>query len=240
MEKLAIHGGKSAIDLKMPHYIWPIIDKSDIVAVTNQLQETVSIYDNSGVFKEFEKKWKDLHGADFALLTNSGTSALFSLFVGVGLKESDEIICPNYTFFATITTALTLGAVPVFCDCDENGNINPEYIEGLITRKTKAVVITHIWGVPCQMDKIVAICKQYHLHLIEDCSHAHGAKYKGQLVGTFGIGAAWSLQGQKIITGGEGGILTTSSEEVYYRALLLGHYNKRCRQEIPQDHPLYA
>ncbi len=96
-----------------------------------------------------------------------------------------------------------------------------------------------MWGIPCQMDEIVKICKKNNLILLEDCSHAHGARYKGKLVGTFGDIAAWSLQGPKNVSGGEGGILLTDNEEFYYRALLLGHYNKRCKQEIPKNHPFY-
>jgi dTDP-4-amino-4,6-dideoxygalactose transaminase len=96
-----------------------------------------------------------------------------------------------------------------------------------------------MWGIPCKMDEIVEICKENKLLLLEDCSHAHGAEYKGKLVGTFGDLAAWSLQGPKNVSGGEGGVLLTDNEEFYYRALLLGHYNKRCKQEIPQNHPFY-
>jgi dTDP-4-amino-4,6-dideoxygalactose transaminase len=95
-----------------------------------------------------------------------------------------------------------------------------------------------MWGIPCEMDIIQEICLENKIALLEDCSHAHGATFKGKKIGTFGVAAAWSLQGQKIISGGEGGMLLTDSDEIYYRALLLGHYNKRCKQEIPQSHPL--
>jgi dTDP-4-amino-4,6-dideoxygalactose transaminase len=96
-----------------------------------------------------------------------------------------------------------------------------------------------MWGISCKMDEIVKICKENHLLLLEDCSHAHGARYKGRMVGSFGDLAAWSLQGPKNVSGGEGGILVTDNDDFYYRALLLGHYNKRCKQEIPKNHPLY-
>lgn len=96
-----------------------------------------------------------------------------------------------------------------------------------------------MWGIPCEMDEIVKICKKNNLILLEDCSHAHGAKYTDKVVGSFGDLAAWSLQGPKNVSGGEGGILATNNDEFYYRALLLGHYNKRCKQEIPQNHSFY-
>jgi len=161
------------------------------------------------------------------------------MFVAAGFRPEDEVICPAYTFFATVTPLLFTGAKPILCDCDSNGNIDPAEIEKKITPKTKGIVVTHMWGVPCQMDKIVKISKKNNILLLEDCSHAHGARINGKIVGSFGDMAAWSLQGPKNVTGGEGGILVMSNKEFYYRALLLGHYNKRCRQEIPNTHPLY-
>ena len=238
MATLAILGGPKTIEALGPHLIWPRITKSVEQAVLNQLYKTISIYDRSGVIAEFETAFAEYHGRRFGLLSNSGTNAIYSMYEGLGLGPGDEVICPVYTFFATVSPLMHVGATPVFCDCDANGNINSSEIEKLITPNTRAVVVTHMWGIPCEMDPIVAICRKYNLRLIEDCSHAHGAKYHGKLVGTFGDAAAWSLQAQKTITGGEGGIMLTNNEELYRRALLQGHYNKRCKQEIPKDHPL--
>jgi dTDP-4-amino-4,6-dideoxygalactose transaminase len=238
-EKLAIKGGHKTLSLKEPHYVWPPITKAAEQAVLKQLRAGISIYDRSGIFEKFENAFARYHKRKFALLTSSGTAAIHSMFVAAGFQNGDEVICPAYTFFATVTPLLFTGAKPVLCDCDENGNIDPNEIEKKITPKTKGVVITHMWGIPCQMDRIVEICKKNKLLLLEDCSHAHGAYYKNQIVGSFGDIAAWSLQGPKNVSGGEGGILATNNEEFYYRALLLGHYNKRCKQEIPRTHPLY-
>lgn len=238
-EKLAIKGGVKTLALKGPHYIWPPITKAAEQAVLKQLRASISIYNRSGIFEKFESAFAKYHKRKFALLTSSGTSAIHSMFVAAGFRDGDEVICPAYTFFATVTPLLFTGAKPILCDCDANGNIDPKEIEKKITSKTKGVVITHMWGIPCQMDKIVEICKKHKLLLLEDCSHAHGARYNGKAVGSFGDMAAWSLQGPKNVSGGEGGILATDNEEFYYRALLLGHYNKRCKQEIPSTHPLY-
>ncbi len=236
---LAINGGEPIFKNRTEaKFNWPIIDKELEDAVIKQLHKETSIYDRSGIIKEFEDEFKSFHGVEYALLTNSGTNALFSILIGSGLKEGDEVICPAYTFFATISPIFFTGAVPVLCDAQSDGNIDIGEIEKLITAKTKAIMITHMWGIPCSMDKILEICKKYNLKLFEDCSHAHGARYKGKLLGTFGDAAAWSLQGPKIITGGEGGIMLTRDKDIYYRALLLGHYNKRCRQEIPENYPL--
>lgn len=133
------------------------------------------------------------------------------------------------------------GITPVFCDASEDGNIEPSAISRLITSKTKAIVVTHMWGMPCDMVGVLeAVKHRPDIRVFEDCSHAHGATLNGQMVGTFGDGAAWSLQGQKVVTGGEGGIVLTKHKEFHYRQLLWGHYNKRCKSEIPTDYPLYG
>lgn len=237
--KLAILGGVKTLNKKPPHFSWPPITKAVEISVIRQLHQSISIYDRSGIFEEFENAFAKYHKRKYALLCSSGTIAIHSMHVAAGFKEGDEIICPAYTFFATVTPLLFTGAKPVLCDCDENGNIDPKEIRKKITKQTKAVVITHMWGIPCQMDEIVKICKENNLLLLEDCSHAHGAMYNNKPVGSFCDMAAWSLQGPKNVSGGEGGILLTDNEEFYYKALLLGHYNKRCKQEIPKDHPLY-
>jgi dTDP-4-amino-4,6-dideoxygalactose transaminase len=237
-KQLAIKGGPQTLSLKGPHYIWPPITKAAERAVLKQLYSSISIYDRSGIFEKFENSFASYHERKYALLTSSGTAAIHSMFVAAGFKEGDEVICPAYTFFATVTPLLFTGAKPILCDCDVNGNIDPQEIEKKITSKTKGIVITHMWGIPCQMDKIVEICKKNKILLLEDCSHAHGARYDRKLVGSFGDMAAWSLQGPKNVSGGEGGIFVTDNDEFYYRALLLGHYNKRCKQEIPSTHPL--
>ena len=111
---------------------------------------------------------------------------------------------------------MQFGAVPIFCDSLDDGNISPEAIAASITPRTKAVVVTHMWGMPCNMSAIRDILRKHsNVLLIEDCSHAHAAKIDGQFVGTFGDAAAWSLQGQKSISGGEGGITLTKHAEIY-------------------------
>lgn len=137
------------------------------------------------------------------------------MYAGCDLQPGDEVISPTYTFYATVTPMVFTRAKPVFADRKEDGNIDPWEIEKKITDKTKAIVVTHMWGIPCDMDTITAVAKKHNLRLLEDCSHAHGAEFDGQKVGTFGDAAAWSLQGQKTVTGGEGAILLTDDEEIH-------------------------
>lgn len=235
----AILGGQKTIEAPAPHFVWPPITDETRQAVLAQLDRTISIYDKSDIFERFEGKFARYHDRKHSLLHNSGTSAILGMYFGLDLKPGDEVICPTYTFYASVTPMLITGAKPVFCDCKEDGNIDPREIEAAITDKTKAIAVTHMWGIPCDMDDIVAITRKHNLRLVEDCSHAHGAELGGKKVGTFGDAAAWSFQGQKTVTGGEGGIILTDDQELHTRALLLGHYNKRCKQEIDKSHPFY-
>lgn len=146
---------------------------------------------------------------------------------------------PAYTFFATVTPLLHLGAVPVLADCDEFGNLDPQDVVRRITPITKAVVVTHMWGQPAAMQALKAVTDEHGLMLLEDGSHAHGATVDGRRIGTFGRAAAFSMNGPKPLSAGEGGFVLTGDDEVYYRVLLHSHYNKRCRSELPSGHPLY-
>ena len=233
--KLAINGGNPVMSKEEGRFIHPKITPEIEKAVIEQLNDTISIYDDSNIFKKFEEAFAKYHNKKYGLVTSSGTSALHSLYDAINLKEGDEVICPIYTFFATVTPIFQTGAKPVFVDCDETGNIDYTKIEEKINKNTKAIMVTHMWGYPCKMDKIREIADKYGIYLLEDCSHAHGGEYKGKKLGEWSDAAAFSLQGNKIITGGEGGIIITNNKYTYKNALLLGHYNKRCKQEISKD-----
>lgn len=232
LKNLAVNGGEPIMSNMEGKFIHPKITPEIQEEVITQLYDTISIYDDSNIFKTFENNFKKYHNKKYSLLTSSGTTAIWSLFDSIGLKSGDEVICPIYTFFATVSPILQTGATPIFVDCDETGNIDYTKIEEKITNKTKAIMVVHMWGYPAKIDKIREIADRYNIYLFEDCSHAHGGSYKGKKLGEWGDAAAFSLQGNKIITGGEGGILITNDKYIYKNALLLGHYNKRCLQEI--------
>ncbi len=236
---LAINGGMPTVTMPPPHYSWPVLTETTKAAVLRQLDESISIYDRSGIIARLESRLAAYHGRKHALLFNSGTSALLAMYIGAGFSEGDEVICPAYTFFATVTPLFHTGATPILVDCDSNGNIDPEHVVKAITPRTKGVVVTHMWGHPCDMDGLGYLSKRYGIPLLEDGSHAHGARYDGEVVGSFGLASAFSLQGSKTLTGGEGGVLLTDDDGLFYRALALGHYNKRCKSEIPASHLLH-
>lgn len=224
---------KFMIPKKYQYFDHPQIDTDIRVSVLKQLEEDISIYDNGGIYKTLENALSKIFPAKHLLTVSNGTNALYSMFFGANIGYKDEVIVPAYTFFATATPLFQLGAVPVMCDSEDNGNISAKAVEKLITPKTKAVVITHMWGVPCDMDSLSKVCKRHNILLLEDCSHAHGATYKNHVIGThYSDAAAWSMQGKKLITAGEGGLLATNNREIFERAVLLGHFNKRAKKEV--------
>lgn len=235
---LALLGGTPSVTTPGPHFIWPSIAEETTKAVTDQLAAGISIYDRSGVIEELEDALASYHGMRHAVLTSSGTAALYSMYAAVGIKPGAEVIVPAYTFFATVTPLLHLGAIPVLADCDENGNLDPKDVAERITDKTSAIVGTHMWGRPADVAALRAVAAEHGVMLLEDGSHAHGASVEGRKVGTFGRTSGFSMNGPKPLSAGEGGFLLTDDDEVYYRALLHGQYNKRCRNEIRSTHPL--
>ena len=232
-EELAIFGGPKSINRPHPHWQWPPKSQARIDAAVQYLEDP---RDNEKgyplVVEEFEKAFAAYHGLEFALATNSGTSSLHAAFFAVGLGPGDEIIAPTMTFIATATPIAQLGAMPVFCDCEpDTGNIDPADIRRKITDKTKAIVVTHLCGHPCEMNEIVSIAQEHNLYLIEDCSHAHGATYDNKLVGTFGDAACFSL-GRKILTSGEGGVMLTNDRLLFERGLMLSDFGPRLHFDL--------
>jgi perosamine synthetase len=133
-----------------------------------------------------------------------------------------------------------LQGVGVLCESDSTGGVCVDDARDSITERTRAIVVTHLWGVPANVEALRQLCDSRGIYLIEDCSHAHFAEFNGKKVGEFGHVAAWSLQAQKLVSAGEGGIALTDDMKLFERMLLLGHYNKRCRQQISSDSSNFA
>lgn len=233
-QDLAIFGGRKAIIHPHPHWHWPPKSEAKKQAVLAHLmEENMNERGFPTIVNEFETRFADYHGRKHALAMNSGTSTLHAAFFAVGLGAGDEIIAPTLTFFATATPVVHLGATPVLCDCEpDTGNICPDDIRKRITKRTKAIVITHLCGHPCEMDAITEIARDHGLSLIEDCSHAHGATYRGKKVGTFGDIACFSMDNRKLLATGEGGILVTDNQRLFERALMLGDFGPRLFHDL--------
>jgi perosamine synthetase len=237
--RLALHGGRPvAPSPVLP--VWPHVTDAMHERLQTQAQLRLSIYDRSGVVQEFESAFAGYVGVPLSLATSSGTAALHSMYYGAGIGPGDEVICCDYGFFATVTPLVFQGARPVFVDCAMDGTISVAAAEAAITGRTRAIVVTHMWGQPGHLDELQGLCERNGLLLFEDSSHAHGARYRGSVVGSFGTASAWSLQANKTIWAGEGGVLVTKDRELYERALLLGHFNRRALQDIPESSPNYA
>ena len=177
--------------------------------------------------REFEDEFRKLCQTKYCMSVCNGSSALYTAYFGVGLGPGDEIICPTYTWICTIGPALLLGARPVFCEIDpETLLADPADIRKRITPKTRAIVVVHLWGWVCDMDAIMQIGREHGIPVIEDCSHAHGARYKGRPVGSIGDIGAFSLQGSKPTSAGEGGMVVSGNDEYFERAVLVSQCNR--------------
>ncbi|PNE37309.1 DegT/DnrJ/EryC1/StrS family aminotransferase [Streptomyces noursei] len=235
---LALLGGEPAVTAAGPHFAWPPIEDVDRRAVAAQMETAVSIPDRSGVVADLEDALASYLGVRHVVTTCTGTAALHSMYAAAGIGPGDEVIVPALTFHATATPLFHLGAHPVLADVDGRGQLDLVDAGRRITGRTKAVVAVHLWGLPEDMDALVSFADEHGLMLLEDGSHAHGATWSGQCTGTFGAASAFSLNGPKPLSAGEGGFVATDDAELYYRVLLHGQFNKRCRREIPAGHPL--
>jgi dTDP-4-amino-4,6-dideoxygalactose transaminase len=235
---LALLGGSPVVNRRPD--IWPPDDPGVAAEIARMIRVAeVSYYGEDGHVKQLEEKFERYHDVAFALSTSSGTAALHSAFIACGLTAGDEVIAPTHTFLATVMPIFAADGTPVLVDCEEDTEgISPKLIEAAITPCTKAIVVTHLWGHPVDMDPIMELARARQLKVIEDCSHAHGSTYRGRLVGTIGDVGCFSLQGKKAVSGGQGGILITNDQDIYERALLLGHFRVRAERAVqtPQLH----
>ena len=170
----------------------------------------------------FEKRFAEFVGTEYAVSTSSGTTALHLALVSVGVKPGDEVIIPDFTFVATANAVRYTGATVVCVDVEENSLcVDPEKIENAITDKTRAIIPVHIYGHPANMIEIREIARKYGLAVIEDAAESHGAEVLGKKVGSLGDCGIFSFYGNKIITSGEGGMITTDDGELHAKIRLL-------------------
>ncbi len=167
----------------------------------------------------FEREFATHMGSKHALCLNAGSSALICALIGAGVGEGDEVIVPAYTWNATPNAVLASRALPVLAEVDESLTLDPADVERRITPRTRAILPVHMRGAPAAMEELVAIAKKHDLVLIEDVCQAAGATYRGRRLGTFGDAGAFSLQFNKIITTGEGGVLITDRNDLLDLAL---------------------
>lgn len=225
--KLAIHGGTPAKQRPDPP-TFPggmAIDEAEEAAVLEVLRSKrlFRYYgpgDSSSKVAELEAAFAAKKGVKYAQAVTSGTAALICALHGIGVGPGDEVIVPAYTWIASATAVLAVGAVPIIAEVDETLLLDPIDLEAKITPYTKAVIVVHMRGAPAPMDKILAVTQKHGLKVVEDCAQANGATYQGKEVGSFGDAGAFSLQFNKIITCGEGGMVATNDQTLWNRAAM--------------------
>jgi perosamine synthetase len=171
---------------------------------------------------EFEEAFAGYCGVKYGVATSSGTAALHLALACLGIGPGDEVVVPTLSFIATANVVTYCGAKPVFVDSlPDTWNLDPAGVEKAITRKTRAIIVVHLFGHPAHMDEIQAIADKRNLHVIEDACEAHGGEYRGARVGSIGTMGCFSFYGNKIITTGEGGMLVTDHASLADHARLL-------------------
>ena len=232
MESLALFGGEKAVQLDYTvEALVPSVSEKGIKKV-NEMMRRGEI-SKTPFISEFEEKFANYIGTKYALAEGNGTSTLISAMYAIGIGPGDEVIVPSFSFWSTSACVLTMHGIPVFCDIDEETfNLDIEDIKRKITKRTKAIVVVHIYGNPANMDEIMKIAREHDLKVVEDCSHAHGALWGDKKVGSIGDIGCFSMQAAKLLSAGEGGMLVTNNFEYYQRAVSLGHYEKV--QVLPQ------
>jgi dTDP-4-amino-4,6-dideoxygalactose transaminase len=166
----------------------------------------------------YEAAARDFYGVKYALGVNSGTGALMTAMTALGVGPGSEVILPAFMWVATVGAVVQLNAIPVLCEVDDSFNMNPADLEKKITARTKLIVPIHMAGAPCDMNAIMAVAKKHNLAVLEDCAQCNGGEIHGQKVGTFGDMGIFSLQLNKNMTSGEGGLIITNDEKLFTRA----------------------
>ena len=223
----------------MPLAPWPQFDPEQIAAASRVL---ASGKVNTWTGQEttiFEQEFAAWCSSSHAIAMANGSLALSAAYLAVGLGAGDELITTPRTFIATASSAVLLGARPVFADVDaDSGAITAESIAPLITARTKAIAVVHLGGWPADMPAICDLAQSHGLAVIEDCAQAHGARLRGQSVGSFGAVAAWSFCQDKILsTAGEGGMVTTSRPELWDAMWAFKDHGKTQESVFGREHP---
>lgn len=176
--------------------------------------------------KRFEVAFAQFCGTDYCVGVGNGLDALFLILKALEIGEGDEVIVPSNTFIATALAVSYTGAIPIFVEPDINTfTINPELIEEVISHRTKAIMPVHLYGQACDMDPIMKLAHKYNLRIVEDCAQAHGARYKGRLVGTFGDAAGFSFYpGKNLGALGDAGAVVTNNKYLADKVRALSNY----------------
>lgn len=209
--ELALYGGKKTAHEPFPP--WPQFAERTLSSVLEPLRSGRVSYLSGARGRELEARWASWVGAAHAVSCSSGTAALHTALLALGIQPGDEVIVPSHTFLSTSLAVLHAGASPVFCDVGDDQTIDPRALESLVTARTRAVIVVHLYGIVCAMDRILEAARRHGLSVVEDCAQSVGGEFHGKKVGTLGDAGCFSFsEGKHVSTGGEGGMVVTDSD----------------------------
>lgn len=225
--------------LNTPFSPWPSFTPEEADAVRDVVLSNKVNYWTGTECRSFEKEFAAWAGTTHAVALGNGTLALDVALKALGIGPGDEVVVTARTFMASVSCVVNAGATPVFADVElDSGNLSAATIAQVITPRTKAVIVVHLAGWPCDMDPIMALAAQHGFKVIEDCAQAHGARYKGRSVGSIGHVGAWSFCQDKIMTtAGEGGMVTTSDEALWRAMWAYKDHGKSYEAVYEREHP---
>ncbi len=224
--------------LSGPFAPWPSFTQEEAEAVQRVLLSNRVNYWTGEEGREFEKEFASWAKAGYAIALTNGTVALDAALQALGIGRGDEVVVTPRTFLSSASCIVSVGAVPVFADVDRDSqNITAATIREALTPRARAIICVHLAGWPCEMDGILDLAEERELAVIEDCAQAHGARYRGRAVGSFGQVGAWSFCQDKIMTtGGEGGMVTTNDRELWAKMWSLKDHGKSWEAVYEQQH----
>ncbi|EHA14335.1 DegT/DnrJ/EryC1/StrS aminotransferase family protein [Halomonas sp. HAL1] len=228
--------------LNGPFSPWPSFTEEEAQAIQRVLLSNQVNYWTGQEGRQFEREFAAYSGTEYAIAVSNGTTAIDLALKGLSTGEGhchDEVIVTSRTFLASVSSIATAGAIPVFADVGRDSqNITAATIAEKITPNTRAIIVVHLAGWPCEMDSIMTLAEQHGLYVIEDCAQAHGATYKGRSVGSIGHVGCWSFCQDKIMTtGGEGGMVTTKDETLWRKMWAYKDHGKSWEAVYEREHP---
>ncbi|MEU5690221.1 DegT/DnrJ/EryC1/StrS family aminotransferase [Actinosynnema sp. NPDC020468] len=230
MEELAMLGGTRAVPKDVRIRPWPMVTDADREAVGRVLDGGRFTAAASGEVEiaALEREWADLVGTRHCVAVSNGTAALSVALGALGVQPGDEVVVPALSFIASAVAPLHLLAVPVFADVDPvTFNLDPAAVEAAITPRTKAIVVVHLHGLPADLDEITAVARRHGVAVVEDAAQAHGAFYRGRLVGSIGAVNTFSLNVSKnLATAGEGGLINTDDDALRTASVMLRQFGE--------------